>query len=168
MGPGRIGVARVVATAVAIGLGLFGFGSTALASGGHIRGGPGTAQMTTLDACGYFYGMQTAVEGLTTTSGSSSTTSDKGTWTGVWNNYSNTLVASLGTVKGSFSETFTEDTIGNLSGTEMFQSNAGSISQSYTFSTITGWAVTVSATRELSFLTSDTSGHCYTGPFPRP
>jgi hypothetical protein len=77
-------------------------------------------------------------------------------------------VASLGTVQGSFSETFTEDSIGNLSGTEMFQSNAGSISQSYAFSTITGWAVTVSATRDLSFLTSSTAGQCYTGQFPRP
>ncbi len=77
-------------------------------------------------------------------------------------------MASLGTVQGSFSETFTEDSIGNLSGTEMFQSNAGSISQSYAFSTITGWAVTVSATRDLSFLTSSTAGQCYTGQFPRP
>ena len=169
MGLGRIGVARVVATAVAIGLGLFGFGSVATATAdGHNQGGPGSAQKTTLDACGYFYGMQTAVEGLTTTSGSSSTTTDKGTWTGVWNNYSAIPVTSLGMVQGSFSETFTEDnSTGYLSGTEIFQSNAGSISQTYAL-TSSGWVVNVSATRDLFFLTSNTAGQCYSGPFPRP
>jgi len=77
-------------------------------------------------------------------------------------------VASLGAVKGSFSETYTEDSTGNLSGTETFQSNAGSISQVYSFSTSIGWTVSVNATRDLSFLTSNTNGDCYTGAFPRP
>ena len=31
-----------------------------------------------------------------------------------------------------------------------------------------GWHVSVRATRSLAFLTSDTNGVCYTGPFPRP
>lgn len=131
------------------------------------QGGHGTPQQTTLDACGYFYGYQTATETSTDSTGA---TTQKGQWTGVWNNYVNTLVASLGNVQGSFTETTSTDTLGNVTGTEEFQSNAGKIDQTFTYgpSVPGGFSVTVTATRDLSFLTSDTNGHCYTGPFPRP
>ncbi len=117
---------------------------------------------TTLDACGYFVGSQTANK--TTTSGATYT--EKGTWTGVSNNYVNTPVASSGTVTGSYSETVTTNPDGSISGTESFKSDAGQIDQIFAYNGT--WTVSVTATGDLSFLTSDTNGDCYTGAFPRP
>jgi hypothetical protein len=121
---------------------------------------------TTLDACGYFVGSQTANK--TTQSGTSF--AEKGTWTGISNNYTFTPVASLGTVTGSYTESFNRDTTtGAVSdGSEVFRSDAGTITQSFAFDPTTGWHVSVTATGSLSFLTSDTDGGCYTGAFPRP
>lgn len=124
---------------------------------------------TTLDACGYFMGTTSQNKVSSTTSGTATTTSDKGTWTGVTNTYGGTPVASLGPVKGSYTQTYTFDTATNniTNGTETFRSNRGSITQS--FERIGGtWSVEVVATGELSFLTSDTDGACYTGEYPRP
>lgn len=120
---------------------------------------------TTLDACGYFVGSQTANK--TTQSGTSVT--EKGTWTGVSNNYVFTPVASLGTVTGSYTESYDVDgTTGAISnGSEIFRSDAGMITQSFSYDPSTGWHVSVTATGDLSFLTSDTNGGCYTGAFPR-
>ena len=121
---------------------------------------------TTLDACGYFVGTQTANK--TTTSGTTST--EKGTWTGVTNNYSLTPVASLGPVTGSYSQTTTTDTTTSVtSGTETFRSDAGQISQTFAYggNTPGGFNVSVTATGSLSFLTSNTDGACYPGA-PRP
>jgi hypothetical protein len=122
------------------------------------------SSLTTLDACGYFIGTQTSNKSAT----SGSTYTEKGTWTGVSNNYVNTPVASLGTVTGSYSETVTTTnaTPGALSGTESFKSDAGQINQTFSFDGTT-WSVTVTATGSLSFLTSSTAGACYTGTFPR-
>jgi hypothetical protein len=53
-------------------------------------------------------------------------------------------------------------------GTEVFRSDAGTITQTYAYDPATGWHVSVTATGSLSFLTSDTNGNCYTGAFPRP
>ena len=125
--------------------------------------------VTTLDACGYFVGLQTANKSSSSTSGTATTFSDKGPWTGVTNNYSNTPVASLGPVSGSYTESYSKNSVtGDITeGTELFRSDAGTISQ--TFSRISGtWSVGVVATGSLSFLTSNTAGACYTGPFPRP
>jgi hypothetical protein len=160
----RLGLAVAAATTAAIGTGIFGFGSTAMAS----ADAGGTPTFTTLDACGYFYGYQTAVETRTDSSGA---TTQNGQWTGVWNNYFNTRVASLGEVKGSFTQTTSTDSLGNVTGTEEFRSGAGKIDQTFTYgpSVPGGFSVTVTATRDLAFLTSSTQpGQCYTGPFPRP
>jgi hypothetical protein len=127
----------------------------------------GTTSKTTLDACGYFYGLQSS---STTKTGATTTT--KGTWEGVWNNYVDTRVASLGTVQGAFSET--TSTYGtnaqDTQGTESFTSNAGHIDQTFSFGpdVVGGYNVDVTATHDLSFLTSNTNGACYSGPFPRP
>ncbi|MEP7001419.1 MAG: hypothetical protein ABI969_13125 [bacterium] len=120
---------------------------------------------TTLDACGYFVGVQTANK----TSVNGTLHSDNGTWSGVSNNYVNTPVASLGAVSGSYTDSYNLDPLtGYISnGSETFRSNAGTITQSFAFDA-TGWHVSVTATGSLSFLTSDTNGNCYTGPFPRP
>jgi hypothetical protein len=120
---------------------------------------------TTLDACGYFIGVSPANK--TTQSGTFYT--DKGPWTGVSNNYSNAPVASLGTVTGSYTDSGNYDpSTGVISnGTEVFRSDAGSITQSYAVDPATGWHLSVTATGSLSFLTSSTDGACYTGPFPR-
>ena len=126
---------------------------------------------TTLDACGYFVGTSTANK-TTTQSVLGPVTSymDKGTWTGVSNNYGLGPVTSLGPVNGSYTDAYSRDsstgTITN--GTETFRSDAGQINQAFAFDPVTGWHVTVTATGSLSFLTSDTNGACYTGPFPRP
>jgi hypothetical protein len=121
---------------------------------------------TTLDACGYFVGEQTANK----TSTSGSTYAEKGTWTGVSNNYGGGPVTSLGPVQGSYTlsqdGSFSSGLITN--GSEVFRSNAGTITQTYAYDTATGWHVSVTATGSLSFLTSDTNGNCYTGAFPRP
>ena len=95
---------------------------------------------------------------------------DKGTWTGVSNNYGGGPVASLGTVTGSYTDSYNYDssTGAVTNGSELFRSDAGTITQSYAFDPLTGWHVSVVATGSLSFLTSDTNGACYTGTFPRP
>jgi hypothetical protein len=123
---------------------------------------------TTLDACGYFVGTQTANQ--TTSSVSSGVTSytEKGTWTGVTNDYSFTPVASLGSVMGSYIEATTTNADGSITtGTETFHSNAGEIDQTFSYSAADVWDVTVTATGSLSFLTSSTNGACHAGPFPR-
>lgn len=127
----------------------------------------GTGSSTTLDACGYFVGTQTSVQSKESVVNGVTYNSEKGQWTGVLNNYGRGPVVSLGDVKGSYSLVSTADTAGNISGTESFNSSSGKIEQTFAFSPSTGWTVTVTATRELSFLTSDTNGHCYTGPVPR-
>jgi hypothetical protein len=123
---------------------------------------------TTLDACGYFVGTQTANK--TATSGSTYT--EKGTWTGVSNNYGGGSVTSLGPVQGSYSLSQDGSYAGGTgtitNGTEVFRSDAGMITQTYAYDPTTGWHVSVTATGSLSFLTSDTNGNCYTGAFPRP
>lgn len=123
---------------------------------------------TTLDACGYFVGTQTANK----TSTSGTTYAEKGTWTGVSNNYGGGAVTSLGPVQGSYSlsqdGSYSGGTGTITSGTEVFRSDAGTITQTYAYDPTTGWHVSVTATGSLSFLTSDTNGNCYTGAFPRP
>jgi hypothetical protein len=127
--------------------------------------GKKTTSMTTLDACGYFVGWQTANK----TTESETSFAEKGTWTGVSNNYYLTPVASLGTVTGSYTDSYDVDGVtGAVSnGSEIFRSDAGTITQSFSFDPSTGWHVSVTATGDLSFLTSDTDGACYTGAFPR-
>jgi hypothetical protein len=127
--------------------------------------GKKTTSMTTLDACGYFVGWQTANK----TTESETSFAEKGTWTGVGNNYYLTPVASLGTVTGSYSDSYDFDSAtGAVSnGSEIFRSDAGMITQSFSFDPISGWHVSVTATGDLSFLTSNTDGGCYTGAFPR-
>ena len=136
-------------------------GAVAFASNPH-----NSPSSTTLDACGYFVGTQTAAHSST----SGATTTEQGQWSGVNNNYVNTPVASLGDVHGSYKEVTTTDGNGNVTGTESFTSNAGKIDQTFTFGPDVpgGYSVSVTATRDLSFLTSDTNGNCYGGPFPRP
>jgi hypothetical protein len=122
---------------------------------------------TTLDACGYFVGAQTANK----TSASGSDYSENGTWVGVSNNYGGGPVNSLGPVKGSYTETMTTNTDGSItSGTETFRSSAGQINQTFSYGSgvVGSFNVTVTATGDLSFLTSSTDGSCYTGTFPRP
>jgi hypothetical protein len=122
---------------------------------------------TTLDACGYFVGTQTANK----TNVSGTLHSENGTWTGVSNNYVFTPVASLGTVTGSYTESSNHNLDGTITdGTEVFRSNAGQITQSFSRDPSMTWHVSVTATGSLSFLTSDTetSGDCYSGTFPRP
>ena len=124
---------------------------------------------TTLDACGYFGGTQTAVESYDYTKDGITYHTEKGTWTGVTNNYNGGPVASLGTVTGSYKEDYTISPDGTITGTEQFNSGAGKIDQTFTIKpSIGSFVVSVTATRDLSFLTSDTNGHCYIGPFPRP
>jgi hypothetical protein len=122
---------------------------------------------TTLDACGYFVGTQTA---NVTSTGKDGSTTERGTWVGVDNNYVGSPVASLGTVQGSFVQTTATDPDGTEIGTEIFRSNAGQITQSFRIGpAVPGFfSVSVTATGDLSFLTSDTNGACYTGAFPRP
>lgn len=151
-------LAALVVAAVAVAVPAYGF-----------NGSPGQkiTSPTTLDACGYFVGTQTANK--TTTVGSNH--SENGTWTGVTNNYVNTPVASLGAVKGSYTETTTTNADGSVtSGTETFRSTAGQIDQTFSYGSgvVGGFSVSVTATGSLSFLTSNTDGACYTGPFPRP
>jgi hypothetical protein len=155
-------IAALAASAAMIGT-TVGVAGAAGASPAH-----GSTSMTTLDACGYFYGEQTPAF----THADGGTTTQKGTWTGVWNNYVDTRVASLGTVQGAFSETTsTYGTNGqDTQGTESFTSNAGKIDQTFSYGpdVVGGFNVDVTATRDLSFLTSNTNGACYSGPFPRP
>jgi hypothetical protein len=128
---------------------------------------------TTLDACGYFSGLQTANKSTASTSNGATTYTEKGTWTGV-SNLDGSPVASIGSVKGSY--TLSQDGsysggVGTVSnGIEVFHSNAGTITQTYAFDPTSGWHVTVTATGALSFLTTNTGtdGGCYSGPVPRP
>lgn len=121
---------------------------------------------TTLDACGYFVGTQTP----RATTEKNGVTTQHGTWTGVTNDYSFTPVASLGSVVGSFKEQTETLPDGTVVGTETFHSGAGTIVQSFEIGpNVPGFfSVSVTATRDLAFLTSSTNGDCYTGPFPRP
>ena len=151
--------AVLVVAAVAVAVPAYGF-----------NGSPGQkiTSSTTLDACGYFVGTQTANK--TTTSGSRRH-SENGTWLGVSNNYGFGPVNSLGPVKGSYTESTSYDVTRDVtSGTEIFRSNAGQINQTFSYGSgvVGGFSVTVTATGSLSFLTSDTNGACYTGTFPRP
>ena len=74
------------------------------------------------------------------------------------------------TVQGAFTQVITTDTSGTVTGTETFTSNAGKIDQVFSYGPLVvgSFRVTVTATRDLAFLTSDTNGNCYTGTFPRP
>jgi hypothetical protein len=135
----------------------------------------GDSGYTTLDACGYFSAIQTASEGSTTTSNNGSmTVQEHGTWTGVLNDATGHVtvspVVSLGKVQGAFSETQTTTSDGVTTGTESFTSNAGKVTQTYEYGNGVpgGFVVSVTGTRDLAFLTSNTNGACYTGTFPRP
>jgi hypothetical protein len=87
----------------------------------------------------------------------------------LWNNFVNTPVASLGPVSGKYHDSHSVDAAGNISGVERFKSDAGNIDQVYAFTASTHtWNVDVVATGSLSFLTTNTNGRCYKGPFPRP
>lgn len=143
--------------------------SAALAHGAHTAPNSGSTS-TTLDACGYFGGKQTPSTNSQFTDATGTTHySDRGTWTGVTNISTGTAVASLGSVTGDYSENYTVDAVGNLKGVEQFQSNSGAVEQNYSYDTVTNaWTVRVSANRALTFLSSDTNGHCYTGAYPRP
>ncbi len=157
----KIVVSRVGAGAAAVAAAAFAFVGPASAAPASDH----TSSSTTLDACGYFVGTQTVSSDKTT----NGVETQHGTWSGVNNNYSNTPVASLGTVQGAFTEVITTDTSGNVTGTETFTSNAGKIDQVFSSGpSVGGFSVTVTATRDLAFLTSDTNGNCYTGTFPRP
>lgn len=127
----------------------------------------GVASETTLDACGYFIGYQTPSHTDQDVKNGVTYTKEHGTWTGVFNNYVHTRVLSLGPVTGSYRDRHSKDAAGNISGSERFRSAAGNIDQVYSRTAGT-WSVAVVATGQLSFLTSNTNGHCYTGPFPRP
>ena len=167
-----------VATTSVASLSLMGagpFGSTAFASSTHDRGHntpQRVSSSTTLDACGYFGGIQTPTESYTYTANGVTYHTEKGTWTGVSNIAGQTSpVASLGSVKGSYTESYSEnDGTYLLQGSETFRSNAGKVHQVYSYNaeTFSDFNVSVTATRDLSFLTSDTNGHCYTGTYPRP
>jgi hypothetical protein len=145
---------------------LVGAGTTAASAHPVITHG-GSPGSTTLDACAYFVGTQTAqtTKSITNSDGSVTTT-EHGSWTGVTNNYVNTPVASLGSVEGRYAETYTKNVDGSISGTENFVSSAGNIDQVFIIGP--GYNVSVTATKSLSFLTSNTNGACYTVPFPRP
>jgi len=144
--------------------------SPALAQGKH---GGDQSYTTTLDACGYFISNATPNHSSAYTYHDVKHSSESGTFTGVINNYGFSPVASLGRVSGSYSETYTTDAAGNVSGTEVFRSKSGSIYQTFSATPEPGrvYTVEVSATGNLSFLTSDTNGHCYGvdgQPIPRP
>jgi hypothetical protein len=151
----------VISATVIAALGAGGTVDAAFASNPH-----SDQASTTLDACGYFIGTQTAAHSAT----AGSSTTEEGQWSGVLNNYSLTPVASLGDVHGAYRETTTTDANGNTTGIESFTSNAGKIEQTFTYGpgVVGGFNVTVTATRDLAFLTSDTNGGCYQGPVPRP
>ena len=156
----------VVAIMVLVALSMMVTPSLAANNGGNGKGSPSS---TTLDACNYFVGTETSSNSKESTTDEGATTvSERGTWVGVSNNYGGGQVASLGTVKGSYYKVTTTDADGSVSGTETFNSGAGKIDQTFSFSGATGWVVSVTATRDLAFLTSDTNGSCYSGEFPRP
>jgi len=123
---------------------------------------------TTLDACNYFVGVETPTQTKEYTHDGVTYRSEKGNWTGVSNNPGGP-VESLGPVSGTYRYEKVTAADGTITGTESFHSKAGKIDQVFAFDG--SWHVSVVATEELSFLTSDTNpanGGCYTGPFPRP
>lgn len=130
----------------------------------------GQTSSTTLDACGFFVGAATPTRVSEHTSRRGVTNIyDRGTFTGVDNNYGKGPVASLGPVTGSYVEKYVTDAAGNVSGVERFRSEAGTIDQTFAYNAATNtWSVSVTATGDLAFLTSDTDRHCYNDPFPRP
>jgi hypothetical protein len=128
----------------------------------------GVPTETTLDACGYFVGTQTATQTYKYTNDGVTYSAEYGIWRGVDNNYSHIPVLSVSPVIGSYFDVHSKDATGNVHGIERFRSAKGNIDQTYSFSPTTGWSVGVVATNQLSFLTSNTNGHCYAGPFPRP
>lgn len=155
---------------VATCLGLLAAPTMAAPSGNNGHGTPNAGEaFTTLDACGYFFGYQTSNNIKETTIAGAVYTIERGTWTGVWNNYNNPKVGSLGNVQGSYVETTTVDANGNTTGTESFNSNRGQIDQSFSYGpdVAGGYAVQVTATGDLAFLSSNTDGECYSGTFPR-
>ncbi len=124
---------------------------------------------TTLDACGFFSGVETPRNSRTYTNDGTTYTETKGTWSGVSNTYAGP-VASLGEVKGAYTKVTSEEN-GVLTGTESFTSNAGKVEQRFSYSvpSYSNFSVSVAATKELSFLTSDTNGECYDQTnYPRP
>lgn len=130
----------------------------------------GQTSSTTLDACGYFVGAATPTRVREQTSRRGVTyVYDRGTFTGADNHYGGGPVASLGPVSGSYLQKYITDAAGNVSGVETFTSGAGRIDQTFAYNASTStWSVSVTATGALAFLTSDTNGHCYNGPIPRP
>ena len=129
----------------------------------------GVPTYTTLDACDYFFGFQTATRSYTSEEDGVTYTAEYGTWNSVFNHYPvPTPVLSVNPVVGTYYEVSSRDAAtGNIRGVERFMSPRGNITQ--TFARTAGtWSVTVVATGQLSFLTSDTNGHCYTTPYPRP
>lgn len=149
-------------------------GLVLLVSAGTAAADPGngfnkTGSSTTLDACGYFVGTQTPSNDSTSTGNGVTSETQHGTWTGVENDYLFTPVTSLGDVHGAYSETTQTAADGTVTGTESFTGNAGKIDQTFAYGPNVpgGYTVTVTATRDLAFLTSSTDGNCYSGPFPR-
>jgi hypothetical protein len=130
----------------------------------------GTSVMTTLDACGYFFGYQTSSQTHVFTEPNKTVhDNERGVWAGVYNN-NGLLVNSLRIVIGNYVLNTSTSSNGVVTGTEEFHSAIGNIAQQFTYGPGVpgGYIVNVVATGQLSFLTSNTNGHCYTGPFPRP
>lgn len=124
---------------------------------------------TTLDACGYFHGFQTASKAYQETNKSGTTHyNEKGSWNGVFNQDGSLVIKGLGAVDGTYSENFFVKSDGDVQGVEHFNSSAGIISQQFAYSAASGWNVNVQATGALAFLTSNTNGNCYIGTYPRP
>lgn len=143
----------------------------AASNGNGVDRTEGIPTLTTLDACGYFIGMQTSQQAhIFTNSNDILHDNERGTWTGIDNNYYNTPIASLGRISGTYNESTSTSGNGVTSGSEEFQSSAGNISQIFTYGPGVpgGYEVSVHATGELAFLTSNTNGNCYSGQFPRP
>jgi len=124
---------------------------------------------TTLDACGYFVGVETPIQTKQYVADGVTYRSEMGTWTGVSNNYGGGPVASLGAVDGTYRLETATDANDIVTGSESFHSSVGKIDQTFVLNFASNsYVVSVVATKELSFLTSDTDGACYGGPFPRP
>ena len=136
---------------------------------------------TTLDACGYFFGIETPTQTKEYTENGVTYLSEKGAWTGVSNSALDPdgangplpseihPVASLGDVRGTYRLETAMGADGIVRGTESFNSSAGKIDQTFALDFANNvYVVSVVATKDLSFLTSDTDGQCYGGPIPRP
>lgn len=157
------GASTVLAGALAVPA----FAASNNGAGGTVHG-VGSTTTTTLDACGFFLGTQTQTQYHTFTKNGVLHDNERGTWTGV-TNVEGSKVASLGNVSGTYVENYTISKTGMLKGTEEFHSSVGNIAQQFSFNaaTFSDFNVNVVATGELSFMTSNTNGHCYTGPSPR-